>query len=245
MNHACRQSTHTVRLWNINDNTLAGDAAVTIFVQLIVTWLIDTLLVCNDVRTRAFRIQPLFPKTSNNKFLEWYLSVEGMDVLDPNISLLRRVKRVIGGAIRALFLSVPVFFLWWPIGVGIMAGVGEPIGGAEYAYNHYPVCTHPQCAKHDFCTHCGLSALCTSVQACQNQTNGMCVRLHSVSLPETGHLQFMMSNASDSIPCADLFVCAGARGLQACLWSHIRAFCHTCHGIWCSDCQRSSSHTPF
>ena len=156
---------------------------MTIFVQLIVTWLIDTLLVCNDVRTRALRIQPLFPKTSNNKFLEWYLSVEGMDVLDPDISLLRRVKRVIGGAIRALFLSVPVFLLWWPIAVGIMAGVGEPIGGAEYAYNHYPVrmhCEYSQCAKHYSCTHCGLSALCTSVQACQNQ-NGICVWLHSVS----------------------------------------------------------------
>lgn len=137
-----------MRLWNINDNTLAGDAAVTIFVQLIVTWLIDTLLVCNDVRTRALKTQPLLPsKLFSNRYCQWYLSVEGMDLLDPDITFLRRVKRIIGGIIRALFLSVPVFFLWWPISVGIMAGVGEPIGAAEYAYNHYPVCT-PHYVRH-------------------------------------------------------------------------------------------------
>lgn len=141
LSHHRRHSSHTVRLWNINDNTLAGDAAVTIFVQLIVTWLIDTLLVCNDVRTRALQIQPLIlPHRLSNKFLLWYLSVEGMDLMDPSITCFRRLRRVIGGIIRALFLSVPVFFLWWPISVGIMAGVGKSAGGQEYAYNHYPVC---------------------------------------------------------------------------------------------------------
>lgn len=142
MPNCCRQSDHTVRLWNINDNTLAGDAAVTIFVQLVVTWLIDTSLVCNDVRTRALQIQPLaLPSKLTNKFLLWYLSVEGMDLLDPSATCLVRLKRMIGAVIRALLLSMPVFFVWWPISVGIMAGVGQPIGQAEYAYNHYPVCT--------------------------------------------------------------------------------------------------------
>ena len=166
---------------------------MTIFVQLIVTWLIDTLLVCNDVRTRALRIQPLFPKTSNNKFLEWYLSVEGMDVLDPDISLLRRVKRVIGGAIRALFLSVPVFFLWWPIGVGIMAGVGEPIGGAEYAYNHYPVRTHSQCQTILLHALWSVSSMCMNASS-PASNNDRCERLHSVSTckpVDTGHLQLV------------------------------------------------------
>lgn len=136
----CRHSNHLVRLWNINDNTLAGDAAVTLFVQTIVTWLISALLVCNDVRTRALGIQPLLPpKALTNKYAAWYLSTEGMDLLEPRVSILTRLKCIIGGVIRALFLSVPFFFLWWPIGVGIMAGAGQPVGGHEYAYNHYPV----------------------------------------------------------------------------------------------------------
>ena len=79
-------------LWNIDDNTLAGDAAVTIFVQLIITWLIDTLLVCNDVRTRALKIQPLLlPRVFSSTYCQWYLSVEGMDLLDPVITFLHRL----------------------------------------------------------------------------------------------------------------------------------------------------------
>lgn len=45
-----RHSPRPVRLWNINNNTLAGDAVVTIFVEVLVAWLIVGALVTNDVR---------------------------------------------------------------------------------------------------------------------------------------------------------------------------------------------------
>ncbi len=39
-------SKHPMRLWSINNNTLAGDFGVTTIVECIVCWLISTMLVC-------------------------------------------------------------------------------------------------------------------------------------------------------------------------------------------------------
>jgi len=131
-----------VWLWKVNDNTLAGDAAVTIFVQTIITWLIDSALICNDVRTRAYGIRPtsISQTALNNSFLRWYISVEGMDLLERHITFKTRLKRMIVGIIKAFFLCVPVFFIWWPITVAILVGVGHTIGAGNYSYNHWPVC---------------------------------------------------------------------------------------------------------
>ena len=137
-----RHSSHQVWLWKVSQNTLAGDAAVTVFVQVIVTWLIDAAMVCNDVKMRAYGIRPLTVSASalRHKFLHWYISVEGMELLEPHIILRIRVRRLIEGAIKALFLCVPVFLIWWPVAVAIMAGVGHSIGGGNYSYNHWLVC---------------------------------------------------------------------------------------------------------
>ena len=131
-------------LWKVNENTLAGDAAVTVFVQIIVTWLISATMVCNDIRTKVFGLRPLQPsqKALDNRFLSWYISVEEMDLLEPHITMRTRLKRVIEGGIKALFLCVPVFLIWWPIAIAIMAGVGHDIGGGNYEYNHWPVSCH-------------------------------------------------------------------------------------------------------
>lgn len=115
---------------------------MTVFVQVIVTWLIDAAMVCNDVKLRAYGIRPLTVSAwaLRNKFLQWYISVEGMELLEPHIIFKTRIKRLIEGIIKALFLCVPVFLIWWPIAVAIMVGVGHSIGGNNYSYNHWPVC---------------------------------------------------------------------------------------------------------
>ena len=52
-------SSHPVRLWAINDNTLAGDAGVTVIVEVIVCWIIEGAMVSNDVRSAALGIRPI------------------------------------------------------------------------------------------------------------------------------------------------------------------------------------------
>ena len=130
-----------VWLWKVNHNTLAGDAAVTIFVQTIITWLVDSAMVCNDVRTRAYGIRPISVshKALNNNFLRWYISAEGMELLEPHITMKARLKCLVLGLIKAFLLCVPVFFIWWPITVAILVGVGHSIGRGNYQYNHFPV----------------------------------------------------------------------------------------------------------
>lgn len=48
-----------VQLWNINNNTLAGDAGVTVVVECIACWIIAGAMVSNDVRTAALGIRPI------------------------------------------------------------------------------------------------------------------------------------------------------------------------------------------
>jgi hypothetical protein len=153
--HVCigRHNRHLVWLWKVNHNTLAGDAAVTIFVQTIITWLLDSAMVCNDVRTRAYGVRPISmsPKALNNKFLNWYISAEGMELLEPHITLKARLKCFVIGIIKAFLLCILVFFIWWPITVAILVGVGHSIGAGQYQYNHWPVCVSlvVPCTKHN------------------------------------------------------------------------------------------------
>ena len=115
---------------------------MTIFVQTIITWLIDSVMVCNDVRVRAYGIRPLSPapRALTNSFLRWYISVEGMELLEPHITGKIRLRRMVEGIVKAFLLCIPVFFIWWPITVAILVGVGHNIGAGNYQYNHWPVC---------------------------------------------------------------------------------------------------------
>ena len=70
--------------------------------------------------------------------VHWYINLNGMDLLEPGIALAVRFKRLIGSAIRGLLLAVCAFFLWWPIGVGILAGIGTDEGKGEHGFNHWP-----------------------------------------------------------------------------------------------------------
>ncbi|KAK9811179.1 hypothetical protein WJX73_008562 [Symbiochloris irregularis] len=145
-----RHSSKPVQLWNVNNNTLAGDAAVTIFVEILVAWIIAAAMVCNDTRGAILGISPLTWRYGRNHGgraasrgpfktpLLWYVNVEGMDLLAPGLTFAERFRRLVGSAIRGLLLACVAWFLWWGIAVGIMAGIGRHVGGVEYEYNHYP-----------------------------------------------------------------------------------------------------------
>ncbi|KAK9829571.1 hypothetical protein WJX72_006547 [[Myrmecia] bisecta] len=127
-------------LWNIS-NTLAGDAGVTVIVQVILTWVIDTALVCGDVRRGI--IAPLSassqPRTKNlwSRIKLCFLSPD-MDIFAPGLTLLQRIWRLICSAIRGLILCVPVFCIWWPIAIGMLYGIGSSRSGSEVRYNKWP-----------------------------------------------------------------------------------------------------------
>lgn len=61
-----------------------------------------------------------------------------MDLLQPGLALSTRARRLIGSVMRGLLLGVAAFLLWWPIGVGILAGNGRGVGGIEHEFNHWP-----------------------------------------------------------------------------------------------------------
>lgn len=52
-------SNKPVELWNISNNTLAGDAGVTVIVECIACWIIEGAMVSNDVRSAALGIRPI------------------------------------------------------------------------------------------------------------------------------------------------------------------------------------------
>lgn len=116
-------------------STLAGDAAVTIFVQVIVTWFVELLLVWLDLRQHS--IQPIgFFGEPVRPWKRWLLLLprEPSQPLTPPMRLLRSVFGVLGQALRAFFLAIPAFLLLWPISVGALCGVGRK-SGSDYVFN--------------------------------------------------------------------------------------------------------------
>ncbi|EPE08122.1 fungal protein [Ophiostoma piceae UAMH 11346] len=65
---------HPIRLFQF-PNTLAGDATVTIFIQTIMTWFIELVLVNRDLRSG--HIQPIgFIKEPSNALVRWFLLLD-------------------------------------------------------------------------------------------------------------------------------------------------------------------------
>lgn len=135
---------HPVRLFRL-PNTLAGDTAVTIFVQLVVTFWIETILVYIDLKNRIIRGLHIF-RPPQNRWVRLYfdLDPEPVVVSDERTRGGRLWQAVcenffflLSGAVRALLLSIPVFFIFWPSAVGIATSFGEHRGG-DYYYNHFP-----------------------------------------------------------------------------------------------------------
>jgi len=105
-------------------NTLAGDAAVTVFVQGILTYLIDGMLTSRDIRKGQFpplrapsKLLKKFPTQVNF----WFKA--NSDLLEPKIGANERARRFGHCFARSLVYSILMFFIFWPLGVGILWAV--------------------------------------------------------------------------------------------------------------------------
>jgi Protein of unknown function (DUF2456) len=121
-----------IRLFEL-PNTLAGDATVTIMVQCVVTWLIELILVSNDLRTGS--VQAIgFIEEPTNWFLRWYMLLDDHE-LSGTPSRPRPVKWLVflfKHVLRALMIGVISWCLLWGPSVGILTAVGEKRGGDWY-----------------------------------------------------------------------------------------------------------------
>lgn len=125
---------HPIRLFQL-PNTLAGDAAVTIIIQCILTWFVEKGLVTYDLSRRS--VQPIGfipePSASWQRKL-FFLPPLGLPAASneaaPRVSILASLFQQ---ALRGFLLAIVGFFLLWPAGVGILTAFGTRSGG-DYAY---------------------------------------------------------------------------------------------------------------
>lgn len=120
-----------IRLWRL-PNTFSGDAAVTIFVQSIITWLITMTMVNGDLRNG--KVQPIgFVPEPRNKSLRWYFFLDAEQPVAKK-SFGQWVVFILSQIGRALLFAVILFFLVWPATVGILTSstIGSHIGNDYY-----------------------------------------------------------------------------------------------------------------
>ena len=118
-----------IRLFQL-PNTLAGDAVVTIFLQCIITWMIELVLVSHDLRTGSVQPAGFLPEPTN-RLLRWYLLLD-----DHKLQGRRKRSRpekwflfLVKHGLRAAAVGVVAFILLWGPSVGILTAVGRRCGG--------------------------------------------------------------------------------------------------------------------
>lgn len=135
-------------------NTLAGDAALTIVIQVIVTWLIEWLAVTSDLR--AGKVAPVsFPCGPKTRWIlglprsssgddERASSREGDDSNRESTSASHRKRPqtptksprmpLLHHPLRIIAVLVPSFILVWPPSIGILIALGTALGDGDYVY---------------------------------------------------------------------------------------------------------------
>lgn len=134
-----------IRLFQL-PNTFAGDAAVTIIVQCILTWFIEKAIVNFDLSHQG--VQPIgFIERPRNPLLRWFCSASSSDFREKEDWEAQGGLRVnnaasgIGGklvailqeVLRGFSLAVVGFILLWPASIGILTTVGQR-DGWDYRY---------------------------------------------------------------------------------------------------------------
>lgn len=137
-------------------NTLAGDAALTIIIQNIVTWLIEWAIVASDLR--AGKVAPLYlPSYSSSRRFRRMLGVSSespendrghgsnersgdVEARDSTSThgkhTTERLERLPlpSHVPRILCFLLPSFVLFWPTSVAILTTVGTKVGN-DYLYD--------------------------------------------------------------------------------------------------------------
>lgn len=146
-----------IRLFSF-PNTLAGDAAVTIIIQCLLTWFVEWGLVAYDLSNRS--VQPIgFLPLPTSPLARWFFflppaaAAEDPESASPSASgtgpsaapaptslaaattLSARLLLVIQQALRAMAICVPAFLVVWPVAVGAMTAAGRPLANHDYLYD--------------------------------------------------------------------------------------------------------------
>ncbi len=110
-----------IRLFQL-PNTLAGDAAVTIIIQCMLTWFVEWGLVAHDLANHS--VQPIgFIPQPSHPILRWFF------FLDEKASSTALLFRIAHQALRGFLLCIPAFMLLWPVSVGALSVIGIQSGG--------------------------------------------------------------------------------------------------------------------
>ncbi|RNJ53109.1 hypothetical protein D7B24_002332 [Verticillium nonalfalfae] len=122
-----------IRLFQLR-NTLAGDAALSIVLQCVITWLLEALLVNRDLRKGGIR--PIgFVAEPTSASLRWLLMLDsekpssGGEKPSKRASVKRGAASLLQQAPRVFVIILASFALCWPASVGILLAVGEKRGG--------------------------------------------------------------------------------------------------------------------
>ncbi|KAL7802190.1 hypothetical protein V8C44DRAFT_345695 [Trichoderma aethiopicum] len=129
-------ATKPIRLWQL-PNTLAGDAAVTIIIQCIITWFVEMLILHFDLSQRSVRPIGFISPPSN--FLLRYFFFLPRDATAEAKKQPRKwsLIEVIQQALRGFCFAVVGFLLLWPVFVGALTAFGDKEGGDYYYHRKW------------------------------------------------------------------------------------------------------------
>ncbi|KAI1499939.1 hypothetical protein F5X99DRAFT_263587 [Biscogniauxia marginata] len=122
-----QDATKPIRLFQF-PNTLAGDAAVTVIIQCLITWHIELLIVNRDLKKGG--VQPIgFLPEPKWSWLRWFMFLDREEQTHPVRSFVHWLLFLWSQIIRALLVAVVVFpFIWGP-SLGFLVLVGRKSQG--------------------------------------------------------------------------------------------------------------------
>ncbi|KAI0004390.1 hypothetical protein F4779DRAFT_74067 [Xylariaceae sp. FL0662B] len=123
-------SARPIRLWQF-PNTLAGDAAVTIIVQCLITWHIELIIVNRDLRKGG--VHPIgFIPEPKNRLIRWFMFLDRDEETHRVRSFLHWLTFLISQVLRALLVAVVFFPLVWGPSIGFLVLTGRRDGNDWY-----------------------------------------------------------------------------------------------------------------
>ncbi|CCE63515.1 hypothetical protein TPHA_0F00280 [Tetrapisispora phaffii CBS 4417] len=153
-----------VTLWRF-PHTMSGDCAVTLFVQTVLTHIIEEIMVgwdCYTGDTFYFPSLPLGGRLNKWAFkalevdrgmVPFGLRPEAKEGAKPTFkgyvkqlitydenrsNFVNFIICAVHKVILALLIAIPIWFVEWPVTMGVLAGIGKYIGGIEYELGNYP-----------------------------------------------------------------------------------------------------------
>lgn len=123
-------TTRPIRLW-LFPNTLAGDAAVTIFVQCLITWHIELFLVNRDLRKGGVHPIGFIPEPTS-RVMRWFMFLDRPEQTHEVRSIVHWLSFLWSQILRALLIAVAFFPVVWGATIGFLIIAGRWEGDDWY-----------------------------------------------------------------------------------------------------------------